>query len=69
MSESSSEFANGAAEIGAVIGKSESQTYHLLRMGFIRCARKVGHQHICHIPTLKREFGADELLTREERVA
>jgi hypothetical protein len=57
---SESEFANGAAEIGAVIGKTPTQTYHLLRMGLIRCAKKIGHQHIAHIPTLKREFGAVE---------
>ena len=65
MSESStaekskSEFANGAEEIGAVLGKTKSQAYHLLRHKLIKSARKVGNSHIAHIPTLKREFGAD----------
>ena len=65
MSESStaekseSEFANGAEEIGAVLGKTKAQTYYLLRRKLIKSARKLGNIHIAHIPTLKRECGAD----------
>jgi hypothetical protein len=55
----SKEFAWGALNIGRVIGRSRRQTYHMLRRGLIKSARQSGRNYCAHIPTLRKEFGAE----------
>jgi len=55
----SKEFAWGAINIGRVIGRTRRQTYHMLRRGLIKSARQSGKNYCAHIPTLRKEFGAE----------
>jgi hypothetical protein len=57
LSTESSDIVWGAEEIGAIINRSNRQTYHLLERGFIKCARKVGQQWAASRRALLREFG------------
>lgn len=47
----------GAQEIGRVIGRDERQTFHLLQIGEIKCARRVGGRWCAGREALLREFG------------
>jgi hypothetical protein len=58
LDNSPSDFAWGAEEIGAMIGRSARQTHHLLTNGQIKCARKVGGRWVVSRSALLREFGA-----------
>ncbi len=55
---SESDFAWGAEEIGAVIGRTTRQTHHLLTRGAIKSAKKVGGRWMVSRSALLREFGA-----------
>ena len=48
----------GAQEIGRVIGRGERQTFHLLQIGEIKSARRVGGRWVAAREALLREFGA-----------
>jgi hypothetical protein len=48
----------GAAEIGAAINRNPKQTYHLLRKGLIRSAKRVGDRWVVDKDELQREFSA-----------
>jgi hypothetical protein len=48
----------GADAIGRVIGRDRWQTYHLLKVGAIECARKKGALWTAIPSALRREFGA-----------
>jgi hypothetical protein len=48
----------GAANIGAVINKSPTQTFYLLERGLIRGAKKVGRQWTATVDELE-QLGAD----------
>lgn len=47
----------GAAAIGAIIGRTERQTHHLLSRGLIASARRVGGRWTATPSALRREFG------------
>jgi hypothetical protein len=47
----------GAAQIGAVIGRTERQAYSLLEGGHIKSAKKVGGRWQAGIRSLREEFG------------
>jgi hypothetical protein len=55
---STSDFIWGSEAIGAVIGRSSRQTFHMLSGGQIRSARKVGGRWVVSRAALLREFGA-----------
>jgi hypothetical protein len=46
----------GAAEIARVINRTERQTYHLLTIGAIKSAKKVGGRHVADRHALRTEF-------------
>jgi hypothetical protein len=55
---STSEFLWCAAEIGAVIGRSARQAFHILAAGQIKSARRIGGRWMVNRAALLRELGA-----------
>jgi hypothetical protein len=48
----------GAAAIARCINRTERQTYHLLELGEIQCARKKGDRWCASRSALLKEFGS-----------
>ena len=55
--QSESDIIWGAEAIGAVINRDPRQTYHLLKRGRIKSARKLDNQWVASRAALLREFG------------
>jgi hypothetical protein len=49
----------GVAEMAAEAGQPPRRMYHWLATGRIRCARKMGHQHVAGRRQFRRELGLD----------
>jgi hypothetical protein len=49
----------GAREIGRVIGRTERQTFYLLEIGAIKCAKKAGTQYVASRAALRRELAGE----------
>jgi hypothetical protein len=49
----------GAGQIGQAIGLTERQAFHLLKLGRIVCAKKVGGKWVASRSALRREFGIE----------
>ena len=49
----------GAEEIGKTINRTERQTFHLLKLGQIKSARKVGGKWTAGRAALHAEFGIE----------
>jgi hypothetical protein len=50
----------GAEGIAREINQTARQTHHLLAIGAIKSARKVGGRYCAERTALRREFGADD---------
>jgi hypothetical protein len=48
----------GAAEISQIIHRTPRQTFHLLKSGAIKSARRCGGRWCANLGALRREFGA-----------
>jgi hypothetical protein len=49
----------GVAEMAAEAGQPPRRMYHWLATGRIKCARKMGHQHVAGRRQFRRELGLD----------
>jgi hypothetical protein len=55
----------GAEAIGAAINRNPKQTYHLVKKGLIRSARRVGERWVVDKDDLQREFSVDRRVEAE----
>jgi hypothetical protein len=55
---SSTDLVWGADAIGAVIGRTDRQIYHLLASGALKSAKRIGGRWVASRAALLRELGA-----------